>query len=151
MKKMRFPGGRIRLAGAVLLVSVTTLLFASVATAQSSPSQYPPPPPSPIAPPEWEGPLMPFVGDANLTGAVTPGDASAILLHMMTPGGTLSPSALAAADTYGRGYVTSADASHILQYAMDPAGTLGVLVQPLWDWDLNLHHSLRDPLGQNAG
>ena len=158
MTGMKWRAGRLHLAVALTVVAAIALVFASVAIAdESGPSEYPPPPPSPIAPPDWdfeEGGFMPYVGDVNFSGGVTPADASDILVDAMTPPGgegSLSATALAVADTYGRGYSSPADASHILLYAMDPTGGLGVLDEPMWDWENDEYHSLRDPFGQNAG
>jgi hypothetical protein len=124
------------------------LIFASVAGAQSSPSEYPPPPPSPLAPPDWEGDLLPLVGDMDQDGMVTMADVM-LLRQYRAALAAVTDSQLAVTDTDNDEMVTMADAMHIMQYRADPDGGLGILYKPLWEWPADA--SLKDPRGSNAG
>ncbi len=145
---MRFAGKRTRLAGALALAGVITLVFASVAGAQTSPSEYPPPPPTPIDPSIWTGDLTPMVGDVTLTGEVNGIDALAIMQHVVKLL-TLSESQLSVGDTTNDGNVNGIDALHILQFVVDKNQTQGILVVPLWEWPGDAEY--KDPMGKNAG
>lgn len=148
MKKIRFAGGKARLAGALALVGVITLVFASVVAAQTSPSEYPPPPPTPTDPSTWEGPLTPKIGDVTLTGEVDGIDALAIMQYVVKIL-TLSESQLAVGDTTNDGDVNGIDALHVMQFVVDKQQTQGILLVPLWQWPEDAPYM--DPMLQNAG
>jgi len=148
MNSVTLRTGHRRLAVALALVGVTMLVFASVAGAQSSPSEYPPPPPSPLAPPDWEGDLTPMIGDVTLDGSVDGIDALAIMQHVVRII-TLSESQLAVGDTTNDGGVNGIDALHIMQFVVDRNQTQGILQIPLWEWPADA--AFLDPKGSNAG
>lgn len=156
MKGLRFDGRRTRLAGALALAGVITLVFASVAGAQTtSPSEYPPPPPSPLAPPDWVfddvDKVKPLVGDVNFDSRTDIADATIIFASTMGLD-SLDTNERAVGDTTNDVPVPKvdiADATHIFAYTMDRTGNLGILYKPLWEWPQD--SALRDPEGLNAG
>lgn len=159
---MRFTGKRTRLAGALALAGVITLVFASVAGAQTSPSEYPPPPPSPLAPPDWDfdddpDKLPPRVGDVDFSGDVDIVDALLIAQYDVQLR-EFSDDQLAVANVTGTGLpgdaVDIVDALLISQYDVDQTASYGILRQRLWKWPA--HANLLDPLeelglGENSG
>ncbi len=152
MKSGTLRTGHRRFAVALALVGVAMLVFASVAGAQTSPSEYPPPPPSPLAPPEWdeEAPLMPVLADADLDGLVDVRDVIAIRRYVVGLDPFLITQQLTA-DATGDGLVDVRDVIRIRQFIVDPYATSGVLAQLMWQWENPRHHRLQDPLGQNEG
>ncbi len=150
VNRPRLRRAPVRVAGAMMVVATAILLlFVSLAIADEPPySEFPPPPPSPLTPPDWEGPLVPFEGDVNLDGRVTMADVLAIMQHRAGLS-VLSESNLAVANTNDDASVTMADALHIMQFRADPDGSLGILSKPLWDWAYDA--DVRDPLLQNGG
>jgi len=140
---MRFAGKRTRLAGALALAGAITLVFASVAGAATSPSEYPPPPPSPLAPPDWSGPVPPYLGDVNQLNKTNVEDAQ-LIMEFRAGLATLTPSQLAVADVFGdEARINVEDAQHIMEYR---AGLV-----TLWQWPD--HQSFLDPSAneQNVG
>ena len=141
MNSVPLKTGHRRLAVALALVGVAMLVFASVAGAQSSPSEYPPPPPSPLAPPDWDGGLLPLLGDVNQSNTLTVADAR-LLMQAIARITTLGDSQWAVGDVNNSGSVTVADARLMMQY---------IARMPVVYWNWPNDAIFRDPGGSNAG